>query len=214
MISPASASTARRLNATTTVPGSSARELPLATNSSGSLRSKCPDLGLRERARHERERVERPEHQDVPVLAGEQEPRPRRAALGVVGPLHLVEYEHVAGLRCHLDGRADDRCSRVDALLARDEADALVAERGGEPAMGLLRQHAQRPCVDAASLLGEERERMVRLPRVRGAEVRDDRLGRRPPPRELETDPPLTLDRRSGLAPPVALGPARPLLAT
>ena len=42
--------------------------------------------------------------------------------------------------------------------------------------MRLLREHPQRPGVDAAALLGEELERVVGLARVRRAEVGDDGL--------------------------------------
>ena len=56
------------------------------------------DLRLGERLQHERLGVERSEQEDVPELACEQEPRPGRAALGVVRPLHLVEDEHLAQL--------------------------------------------------------------------------------------------------------------------
>ena len=57
------------------------------------------DLGLRKRVLDEGQRVERAEHANVPVLAGEQEARPGRAALLVVRPLHLVQHEHVAARR-------------------------------------------------------------------------------------------------------------------
>ena len=69
-------------------------------------------LGLRERLQDERLCVERAEQEDVAVLAREQEPRPGRAALRVVGPLHLVEDEHLTRARRHLDGAADDRRRR------------------------------------------------------------------------------------------------------
>ena len=114
MTSPASASTALRLNATTTVPGVSERSWRAPTNSSGSLRSKTRSSASRERALDERQRVERAEQQDVPVLAGEQQLRPGGAALLVVGPLHLVEDEHLARAGRHLDGAADDRRVLVD----------------------------------------------------------------------------------------------------
>ena len=53
------------------------------------------ELDLRKRPLDERERIERTEEQDLAVLAREQQPRPRGAALGVVGPLHLVEDEEL-----------------------------------------------------------------------------------------------------------------------
>ena len=96
MISPASASTALRLKATTTVPGVSAAERALADELERQHALEDLDLGLRERVQDERLGVERAEHEDVAVVAREQEPRPRRAALGVVRPLHLVEHEHLA----------------------------------------------------------------------------------------------------------------------
>ena len=146
------------------------------------------DLGLRERVQHERLGVERAEHEDVAVVAGEQEPRPGRAALGVVRPLHLVEHEHLARARRHLDRAADDRRRVVDALLARDEPDGVLPELGREPAVRLLREHPQRPGVDAAAALLEDLERVVGLARVRRAEVGDDRLGLDAPRRQGDLD--------------------------
>ena len=110
----------------------------------------------------------------MPVLAAEHQARPRGAAFLVLGPLHLVEHERLAVHRRHLRGAADDRRVLVDALLAGDEADAFVAELGREPAVRLLREHAQRRRVHAAAGLDEESQRVVRLPRVRRPEVRDD----------------------------------------
>ena len=68
-----------------------------------------PHLDVRKRIPHERQRLDRAEQQDVTVLAAEHEPRPRRAALLVLGPLHLVEHERLAAHRRHLRGAADDR---------------------------------------------------------------------------------------------------------
>ena len=79
------------------------------------------------------------------VLAREQELRPRRAALLVVGPLHLVEHENVSRPRRHLDGAAEDRGVVVDALLPCHETHLLGTELGREPAVSLLREHPQRP---------------------------------------------------------------------
>ena len=53
-------------------------------------------LGLRESVLDQRQRLDCAEEQDVPVLAREQQPRPGGAALAVLGPLHLVEDEHLA----------------------------------------------------------------------------------------------------------------------
>ena len=53
------------------------------------------ELGVRERAANEGQRVERAEQPHVAVLAGEKKLRPGGAA-PVVGPLHLVEHQHVA----------------------------------------------------------------------------------------------------------------------
>ena len=111
------------------------------------------------------------------VLAGEQQLGPRRAPLLVVRPLHLVEHEHLAPVRRHLDGAAEDRRVLVDPLLTREQADPVRADDRAEPAVGLLREHPQRAGVDTAPLLGEERERVVGLARVRRPEVGDD--GRR-----------------------------------
>ena len=135
------------------------------------------DLGLRKRVLDERERLDGAEQEDVAVLAGEEEPRPRRAALLVLRPLDLVEHEHLAAQRRHLGGAADDRRVLVDPLLAGDEADALGAELRDELAMRLLRQHPQRRREDPAPGLGEELERRVRLAGVRRAEVGDHGLG-------------------------------------
>ena len=133
-------------------------------------------LVLGKRPLDERQRVERAEQQDLSIVAGEQQPRPRRAALRVVRPLHLVEDEEIAGMRRHLHGGADDRCALVHALLARDEADALLADPLAQPAVRFLRQHAQRACVDAGALLRELLQRGVGLTRVRRPEVGDDAL--------------------------------------
>ena len=65
------------------------------------------DLRLGERVLDERQRLDGPEQEDVLVLAGEQQPRPGGAALAVVGPLHLVEHEHLAGRAA-----PSRRCSR------------------------------------------------------------------------------------------------------
>ena len=62
------------------------------------------------------------------ILAREEQLCPRRAALLVVRPLHLVEHEHLPRAGSHLDGAAEDRRALVDALLAGDEADPLVAQ--------------------------------------------------------------------------------------
>ena len=158
-----------------------------------------PELCLRERTPNERQRVERAEQPDVAVLAGEQQLRPRRAALLVVRPLHLVEHEHLARARRHLDRAAEDRRVLVDALLARDEPDALVAELRRQPPVRLLREHPERPCVDAAPPLREELERVVGLAGVRRPEVRDDRLRRRSPRRAAgsRSDPRRAARRRA-----------------
>ena len=169
-------------------------------------------LVLRERALHERERVERAEQQDLAVLAGEQEPRPGRAALGVVGPLHLVENEQLAGERRHLHGRADDRGSLVDALLAGHQTDALGADPLAEAAVRLLRKHPERTRIDAGPLVRELAQRRVRLARVRRPEVRDDALGLKPARRQRDRDPLLGSPNCLGRAPPCAIGAARPLL--
>ena len=78
----------------------------------------------------------------MPVLAAEQEPRPRRAALLVLSPLHLVEHERLARERGHLGGAADDRRVGIDALLAGDETDPPLAELCREAPVRLLREHA------------------------------------------------------------------------
>ena len=169
------------------------------------------DLGLRKRVPDEWQRLDRAEQQDVPVLAAEQEPRPRRAALLVLGPLHLVEHERLALQRGHLGRAADDRRARIHTLLARDEPDRVVAELRREPAMSFLRKHAERRAIDAAAALDEEAQRVVRLPRVRRPEMRDDglRLGRTGGQPDSELCDRLA-PRLSAL---VSLAPGRSLLA-
>ena len=76
----------------------------------------------------------------------------------------------------------------VDALLARDEADRILAELGREAAVRLLGEHPQRPGVDAAAALLQHLERVVGLARVRRAEVGDDRLGLDAALRERDLD--------------------------
>ena len=169
------------------------------------------DLDLRERVPDERQRLDRAEQEDVAVLAAEHEPRPGRAALLVLRPLHLVEHERLAARRRHLGGAADDRRVRVDPLLARDEPDALVAELRREPPVRLLREHPQRRRVDAAPGLDEEAERVVRLAGVRRAEVRDHRLRLDAPLGQADGQLGDGLPRRL-LPPPMPLAPAGALL--
>jgi hypothetical protein len=64
----------------------------------------------------------------------------------------------------------------MDTLLARDEADASLAELGREPPVRLLREHPERRRIDAPPRFDEKAERVVRLARVRRSEVRDHRL--------------------------------------
>ena len=168
------------------------------------------DLGLRKRVLDERQRLDRAEQEDVPVLAGEQQPRPGGAALGVVGPLHLVEHEHLARERRHLGRAADDRRALVDPLLAGDEADGVGAELRREPSVRLLGEHPQRRGEDTAAGLGEELERGVGLARVRRTDVRDDRLRLGPP---VGKDDLRLGDAKVRFAPGAALAAARPLLA-
>ena len=98
--------------------------------------------------------------------------------------------------------------SGINALLARNEADGILAEVGREPSVGLLRQHPQRPCVDAAAALLQDLECVVRLARVGRPQVRDDGVGRRTPLRERDLDRALgALDRR------IRARRARPLVA-
>src|SRR5512146_2658108 len=67
-----------------------------------------PDRRGGKRTLDERQRFERPEQKNVPVLRTEQEAGPRGASLLVVCPLHLVEDEHLAVKRRHLGRAADD----------------------------------------------------------------------------------------------------------
>ena len=170
-------------------------------------------LVLGKRALHEWERVERAEQEDLAVLAREQEPRPGRAALGVVRPLHLVEDEQLARERRHLHGRADHGRVLVDALLAGDQTDVLGADPLAEAAVRLLREHPQRPRVDAGPLVRELAQRRVRLAGVRRPEVRDDAIGLDAARRKRDRDAALGLAHGLGRAPAApALGAARPLL--
>ena len=204
-----------RLNATTTVPGVS----PRSERGADELERQDPlehlDLGLRERLQDEWLRVECTQQKDVAVVTGEQEARPGRAALGIVRPLHLVEHEHLARRRRHLDRAADDRSVLVDALLPRDEADGVGADLRRQPAMCLLREHPQRPRVDAATALLEHLERVVRLAGVRRAEMRHHGLGLDTTLRERDLDRALGA-LHSGLtacrsSPSVTFGAARAL---
>jgi ketosteroid isomerase-like protein len=139
---------------------------------------------VRKRVRDQRQRLHRPEQEDVAVLAGEQQPRPGGPAFGVVRPLHLVEHQHLAAQRRHLRGAADDGRVLVDALLARHEPDVLLAELRGQAPMRFLREHPQRRGKDPAAGLGQELERRMRLARVRRADVRDDGVRLERPRRE------------------------------
>jgi len=134
-------------------------------------------LRVGERVLDERQRLDRAEQEDVPVLAAEHEARPGRSALLVLGPLDLVEHERLAVQRRHLRGAADDRRVGIEALLAGDEPDAALTELGGESAVRFLREHAQRRRVDAAAVLDEKAQRVVRLAGVGRA-----RDGRPPSP--------------------------------
>src|SRR5437764_4448667 len=98
-------------------PGPVERRLPLEE----------ANLDPRERVPDERQRLDGAEQQDVAVLAAQQEPCPRRAALLVLRPLHLVEHEGLAARGRHLGGAAHDRRVGIDPLLARHEAHALLA---------------------------------------------------------------------------------------
>ena len=186
-----------RLNATSDRARAERAEGALADELERQLALEDLELGLRERALDERQRIERAEQEDLAVLAREQEPGPRRAALLVVGPLDLVEDEQVALLRRHLDRGREHRRALVDALLAGDQADVLLTELLAEPAMRLLREHAQRPGVDAGARCDELLERGVRLARVRRPEVRDDALGLVLARGERDLDPPLGLSARA-----------------
>ena len=170
------------------------------------------NLHVRERVPHERQRLDRAEQQDVAVLAAEHEPRPRRAALLVFGPLHLVEDERLAVHRRHLRRAADDRRVRIHALLARDEADAVLADLRRQAAVRLLREHAQRRRVDAAAVLDEKAQRVVRLAGVRRPEMRDHRLRLGPALGQPNGQVGDRLARRRQ-PPPVTFATARPFLA-
>ena len=103
-------------------------ERPLADELERELPLEELQLVLGKRALHERERIDGAEKEDLPILAGQQQPRPRGPAFGVVGPLHLVEHEELARVRRHLHRRADHRRALVDPLLAGDEPDVLGSD--------------------------------------------------------------------------------------
>ena len=157
------------------MPGRQRAERALPDELEGELALEDLQLVLGEGSLDERERVERAEQQDLAVLAGEEKPRPGGAALGVVRPLHLVEHEQLARPGRHLDRRADDRRALVGALLAGDQADVLRADPLSEAAVRFLREHPQRPRVDAGALvrqLTERRDASFRSSSARGARRR------------------------------------------
>ena len=113
----------------------------------------------------------------LPVVAGEDQPRPVVAAVGVGDPVRLVEHQEVAAHGRLLHGAADDRGVGVDLLLAGGEADGAGRELRGQPRVGLVGQLAQRRGVDAAAVLGQRDEGVVGLAGVGRPEVEDDLLG-------------------------------------
>ena len=115
----------------------SARSCRAPTNSSGSFRSWTRSSASGNARRTSGSASSAPSRRMWRYSPGEQKLRPRRAALLVVRPLHLVEDEHLAVSRRHLDGAAQHRRVLVDPLLARDQPDLLLAEQrpraGGAP---------------------------------------------------------------------------------
>ena len=100
------------------------------------------DLDLRERVPHERQRLDRAEQQDVAVLAAEHEPRPGRAALLVLGPLHLVEHERLAART------APSRpCSRRSARPGLTRSSPVTSPTRSSPSSA-----ASRRCASCASI--------------------------------------------------------------
>src|SRR4029078_4550142 len=93
-------------------------EHALADELEGELALEDLQLVLGEGSLHQPERVARAEKQDLAIDAGEEQPRPRGATLGVVRPLHLVEHEQLTRPRRHLDRRAEDRRALARVLLA------------------------------------------------------------------------------------------------
>ena len=166
------------------------------------------ELGVGERPTDERERVERPEQPHVPVVPGEEQLRPCRSAFLVVGPLDLVEHERLARSGRHLDRAAEDRGRVVQALLPGDEPDPILPEKRRKPPVRLLREHPQGPGVDASAVLGEERERIVRLAGVRRAQVGDDRFRRTPSLGQPDLDLALRALHRRALVRPRGAGMA------
>ena len=204
--------TARRENATTTVPGVSPVIGFLPSPVERRLALEEAHLDLRERVADERQRLDRAEQEDVAVLTAEHEARPRRPALLVLRPLDFVQDERLPAQRSHLGGAAEDRRVLVDPLLARHEPDLPLPQLRAQPAVRLLREHPQRRRVYAASRLDEEAERVVRLAGVRRAEVRDHRLWLDGSLGEANRQLGDGLPRRC--APPMPLAPAGTLLAS
>ena len=142
------------------------------------------------------------------VLACEQELRPRRAALLVVRPLHLVEHEHLA--RAGAISTVQQRigaCSltRSSPVTSPTRSSPSSPTAGGAPpGRASAAVPRRRP-----SPLREEPERVVGLARVRRPEVRDDALGRRPALRQPDRDPVLGALHRGALVGPCGAGVTR-----
>ena len=107
-----------------------------------------------------------------PAPATARTPRRSLAALRIVGPLHLVEHEHLDGARRHLDRAADARGRIVGTLLAGDWTwlatfSRLLAARPPEPPAVVLaalppaEQAAMRELWRARTLLLEDQRRFL-----------------------------------------------------
>jgi len=114
--------------------------------------------------RHKTPAINRAEKEDLPIFARQEQARPGGAALGVVGPLHLVEHEELACVRRHLHRRTDHGRVLVDPFLAGDEPDVLGSDPLTEPSVCFLGKHPERPGIDAGAFVGELAECRVRLP--------------------------------------------------
>ena len=175
--SPASASTAFRLKATTTVPVPSERSVRSPTHSSGSIRSKTLSSASG-KARSTsgsassapRRRISR--YSPASISRVQADPRSSSSAHWTSSSTRSSPDCGAISTVQHTIGAPS--LTRSSPVIERDvlEPDALA-----ETAMRLLREHPQRPGVDACTLGDELVERRVRLSRVGRAQMRDDALG-------------------------------------
>ena len=109
------------------------------------------------------------------VLAGQHQPGPVVAAVGVGDPVRLVEHQEVAAHRRLLHGAADDRGVRVDLLLAGGEADGA-----GRAAARTAARRPRAPAGAAARRRRRGRSSPARAGSRRSCRSWSGRGGRRP----------------------------------